>query len=70
MPTRLALALAAALILQACSPGSLFGGNTERPKGPGSATDELRVSPCACMELPNAAPDATILEELRREFGA
>lgn len=69
MPIRLArplLFVGAALALSACAGMPMFGGNPERPKGPGSATDSLRASPCACMELPNRAPDDGLLDELRR----
>lgn len=69
-PLAVAAILAAALTLGGCAGGgSLFGSNTERAKGPGTGTDALRISPCACMELPNLPPDGTALRELRRTFG-
>jgi hypothetical protein len=44
-------------VLAACQNASFFGPNVERPKGPGANTDDLRPSPCACIELPNTSPD-------------
>ena len=58
--------LAALLGLGACQGANPFGGKTERPHGPGTGTDDLRASPCACLLLPNAAPDADILREIGR----
>ncbi|MBL0929422.1 MAG: hypothetical protein IBJ15_04780 [Alphaproteobacteria bacterium] len=63
MRTKLILA-AAALMLAGCQSLGL-GGGVERPRGTGANTDDLRRSPCACMELPNAAPDETLMRELR-----
>jgi len=60
----LAIATAAAL-LAGCQILGLPNGNTERPKGPGANTDDLRASPCACVEVPSAAPDAATWLELR-----
>lgn len=66
---RVAFAGLLALAVAGCQPGSLFGPNVERPKGPGSNTDDLRPSPCACVELPNAPPDLHLLFELKRLEG-
>jgi len=59
---------AAAMMLAGCQ--SLGLGGVERPRGTGANTDDLRRSPCACMELPNAGPDDTLMRELRALPGA
>lgn len=43
---RIFLVLAAAALLDACA------GDREQPAGIGSGRDELKRSPCACLELP------------------
>lgn len=50
-PARIALALAAVLVLAACN-----SANQQPPVGIGPGINELQRSPCACVELPMAIP--------------
>lgn len=51
---RLAAILALVTALAGCSNG-LSSRQNEMPVGIGSSPNQLRSSPCACVELPNSA---------------
>lgn len=55
----LACATAVALLVAGCASGP------EMPQPAGGGTDELRRSPCACIEIPQAAPGPADLERYR-----
>lgn len=55
-------ALGLALLLAGC------GSSTERPKEIGTGTDDMKRSPCACIELPLPAVTPDAVDALARQL--
>jgi len=56
---RAALLLTVIAVLSGCS-----ADNSAKPVGVGSGFDELKRSPCACLKVPQEAPDAAFWDRV------